>query len=254
MLAAQPALHVATKCGFLGPSELRDAVRDRVVDDREAAARHSISASYILWQTERSRAALGRGQLDVVYVHNPERTVRPKALREDLRSAFIALEELAAVGHLVGYGVATWDGFDRGAFDVALLDKLATEAAGTREHHLRAIQLPVNLVNATAFSEALDGRGPILAASWLGWDVHASAPLHGGELPNLATRELTDLILPGADITTACLAAVASCPGVSKVLLSTGKSAHWSQAHTAVREQVPAIHLRKVLDVLATPV
>ncbi|MCX4429062.1 MULTISPECIES: hypothetical protein [Streptomyces] len=45
---------------------------------------------------------------------------------------------------------------------------LATEAAGTEQHHLRAVQLPVSLVTATAVVQALDGEGPIAQAAELG--------------------------------------------------------------------------------------
>lgn len=252
-LADHPILRVGTKVGFIEPSRLRSAIRAKVIDDREAAAYHSIGADYVRWQVERNRDDLGRRRLDTVFLHNPERTVRPAELQDDLRSAFVALEEKVALGHVQYYGVATWDGFDRGAFTIAGLDRLAREAAGSGDHHLRVIQMPVSLVSAGAFLDAVDGRGPILQAAWLGWEVHASAPLHGGELPSLATPELADLIMPGADIPVACLAAVASCPGISTVLLSTHDPEHWAAALAAVGEQVPTSNLRSALDVLATP-
>ncbi|MFF1959358.1 hypothetical protein ACFVWX_20530 [Streptomyces sp. NPDC058220] len=82
----------------------------------------------------------------------------------------------------------------------------------------------------------------------------ASAPLHGGELPALATAELTALLRTGVSVAQACLAAVASCPGVSMVLLSTASAEHWNDALTVLGEgPVPAKSLRKVLDVLAAP-
>ncbi|MGW4030594.1 hypothetical protein ACWEFL_14935 [Streptomyces sp. NPDC004838] len=90
------------------------------------------------------------------------------------------------------------------------------------------------------------------AANELGWDVHASAPLHGGELPHLATPEIAELIRPGSKIAAACLTAVASCPGVSKVLLATSNPAHWSGALAAPHAEVSRYTLRTVLDVLAT--
>jgi predicted aldo/keto reductase-like oxidoreductase len=130
---------------------------------------------------------------------------------------------------------------------------MASHAAGTEYHHLRAVQLPVSLVTATAFTQALDNRGPIAQAAARGWDVFASAPLFGGELTELATRELADLIRPGLSVPQACLLAVASCPGVTRVLLSASDSAHWYESRAALREPpVPVATLRKVLDVLAS--
>ncbi|MFB8776335.1 hypothetical protein [Streptomyces broussonetiae] len=130
------------------------------------------------------------------------------------------------------------------------LNRLATEAAGG-DHHLRVIQLPVSLVMDGHFTEALRGSGPIGAANEVGWDVHASAPLRGGELPHLATPEIAELISPGAEVAAACLIAVASCPGVSKVLLATSDPACWADALAAVRAEVSRDTLRTVLDVLA---
>jgi hypothetical protein len=172
-----------------------------------------------------------------------------------LRAAFAVLEEAVQAGHLAAYDVATRAGFADDAFTVPLLDRLATEAAGGREHHLRVIQLPVSLAMDTHLSEALHGHGPIAQAADRGWDVHASAPLHGGGLLTPATPEVAALVQEGAGIAAACLAAGASCPGVSRVLLSTSQAAHWDEALTVTG--APAISpktLRTALDVLASPV
>src|SRR5438309_2150761 len=61
-----------------------------------------------------------------------------------------------------GYGVATWSGFTEGAFTVPELLGLAVEAAGSHEHHIGAVQLPVSLVMDHALGHALDGRGPLV--------------------------------------------------------------------------------------------
>lgn len=84
--------------------------------------------------------------------------------------------------------------------------------------------------------------------------MHASAPLHGGELTHLATAELAALLQPGLSIAQACLLATASCPGVSRVLLSASNPAHWNAALGALAaEPIPSTRLRSVLDVLAAP-
>ncbi|MEC3995037.1 aldo/keto reductase [Actinacidiphila sp. DG2A-62] len=251
-LAEYPALRVATKVGYMDSARARVAEAAGVIDSRDAIARHSIGAAYVRWQTEDNRAALGRDCLDMLFLHNPERTARPGELWAELRDAFTVLEEEADAGHIAAYGIATWTGFSEGAFSVSVLDRLAREAAGSDTHHLRAIQLPVSLVMAEAFDMALRGTGPIVQAGWQGWEVHASAPLHGGELKALATPELAELIQPGASIPAACITAVANCPGLSKVLMSTGDPKHWAEALTAVDEPVAASALRKTLDVLAT--
>lgn len=203
---------MATKAGVLNGTALTAGRVAGVVDERDAAAGHSLAAPYVRWQLSRNLADLGRERLDALFLHNPERTTQPARLHAQLRDSFAVLEEAAAAGSVTVYGIATWNMFTGGAVTVADLDRLATEAAGTRDHHLRMLQLPVSLVTADALTEALDGRGPIAEAAGRGWSVHASAPLHGGELPDLATPELAALLRPGLDVTAACLLAAAVLP------------------------------------------
>ncbi len=250
VLAGHPRLGVATKIGFVTAAAEEAAVTAGVV---HPGTRHSFDPAYVRWQSDRNRAELGREHLDTVFLHNPEHTaLHPQALHYVLRAAFAELEAEAAASHIGTYGVATWHGFTEHLFTVEILDRLAAEAAGTAAHHLRAIQLPVNLVLDTALTQALAQSGPIAEASARGWAVHASAPLHGGELPDLATPELAALLRGGLSTAQACLLAAASCPGVSKVLLSASTAAHWDAARTALAAPpIPADALRKVLDVLA---
>ncbi|MCX4429061.1 hypothetical protein [Streptomyces mirabilis] len=78
-----------------------------------------------------------------------------------------------------------------------------------------------------------------------------SAPLFGGELPALATRELAALLSPELTTAQACLLAVASCPGVTRILISASTPARWAEAQEALRRPaISAATLRKVLDVL----
>jgi aryl-alcohol dehydrogenase-like predicted oxidoreductase len=254
VLKDHPELHVATKAGFLTPAAARAAHAAGVVPT--AMIRHSIAPSFVRWQTGRSRTELGRDRLDAVFLHNPEHAYAGDrgALADELRAAFVALEEAVHAGHVAAYGVATWSGFTEGAFTVPLLDRLAREAAGSSEHHLRVLQLPVSLVMDTYLREALNGAGPITRAADRGWEVHASAPLHGGELLTLATPEIAALVRQGASVNAACLAVSASCPGVAKVLLATSKAAHWDDALAITgAPAVPPSTLRTALDVLATP-
>lgn len=159
---------------------------------------------------DRSRTELGRPQLDAVFQHNPEYGQQPGhggELADRLRAAFTVLEAEADAGHLTSYGVATWEGFADGLFTVPQLDRLATEAAGGPDHHLRLVQLPVSLVMADHLGESLHRYEPIHQAAERGWDVHASAPVHGGELLTLATPEVAALVQERATVVAACLAA-----------------------------------------------
>ncbi|MEU3480864.1 aldo/keto reductase [Streptomyces sp. NPDC033754] len=250
-LAAYPRLRVATKTGYLTPAAVQAAVADGI--PVPASVRHCLDPSLVRWQVDRARAELGRERIETVFVHNPEH-LPDDQLAAGLRDAFAVLEEETAAGRIASYGVATWNGFTDSRFTVATLNSLARAAAGSPDHHLKTIQLPVSLVEATALAQSLLGRGPIAHAVDHGWRVHASAPLHGGELARLDGGDyLAALIRPGTILAEAALAAVASCPGIERVLVSTADPRHWDRALTALaHDPVPATTLRSVLRVLAT--
>ncbi|MFJ2736076.1 aldo/keto reductase [Streptomyces sp. NPDC087317] len=254
-LAAHPLLNVSTKTGYFTAATGTDAMNDGVLNQDHAAAGHSLAPDYVRWQTGRNREQLGRDRLDLVLLHNPERAHpgdRP-ALHSAIRDAFTVLEEEVAAGHAAGYGVATWAGLEEEAFTVGELLALAAEAAGG-QHHLAAVQLPVSLVMMTPIVQALHGRGPLPAAAGAGLRVMASAPLHGGELPSMVDQELADLIRPGLTPAQACILAVASCPGVTNVLLAASGAPHWKEAADAVAQpSLTAAKLREITGVLASP-
>ncbi|MFI6684935.1 aldo/keto reductase [Streptomyces sp. NPDC050485] len=246
-----PKVAVSSKVGFLSTDAAIAAVHEGILTAEEADAEHCLNPRYVEWQGRRNCAELGKKQLDVMFVHNPEQAKGD--LYELLKDTFGAMESLVSEGAIESYGVATWDGFQSGRMQVKELDKVAAEAAGTRKHHLKAIQLPVSLVMSDAFEQALEGKGPISEAAELGWQVLASAPLFGGELPELAHKDLTALIAPALTIPAACILAVASCPGVTRVLLSASTPSHWLEAYEAtIKPTIPAPALRKVFDVLSS--
>ncbi|WP_333737354.1 aldo/keto reductase [Streptomyces sp. IBSBF 2806] len=253
VLAAHPHVRISTKTGFFTAATGADAVNDGVLNQDQAVAGHSLAPNYVHWQIRRNREQLGRDRLDLVLLHNPERAHpgdRP-ALHRAIRNAFAVLEEAVAAGHVTGYGIATWAGLKE-AFTVGELLALAAEAAGGR-HHLVAVQLPVSLVMMTSIVQALDGRGPLPAAVDAGLRVMASAPLHGGELPGMVDQELADLIRPGLTPAQACVLAVASCPGVTDVLLAASGTSHWKEAADAVAQpSLTAAKLREITGVLAS--
>ncbi|MFC9131834.1 aldo/keto reductase [Streptomyces sp. NPDC057099] len=277
-LAAHPSLRVSTKTGYFTAATGTDAVHAGVLTAEHQAVRslgrirpklrtsvgsspllqlagHSLAPEYVRWQTGRNRAELGREKLDLVLLHNPE-SAHPgdrAALHRAIREAFVVLEEEVAAGHVAGYGIATWAGLEDDAFTVGELLGLAAEAAGGR-HHLAAVQLPVSLVMMTPITQALDGAGPLPAAADAGLRVMASAPLHGGGLPAMVDRELADLIRPGLTPAQAGVLAVASCPGVTTVLLAASSAPHWGQAADAVAQpSLTTAQLREIADVLASP-
>ncbi|MEU1151857.1 aldo/keto reductase [Streptomyces sp. NPDC005918] len=251
ILVRFPKVSVSSKVGFLSTDAAIAATHEGVLSSDEVDTEYCLRPRYVEWQGRRNCAELRKKKLDVLFAHNPERV--DGDVYTVLKGAFGAMEALVSEGTIKSYGVATWDGFLKGRLRVKELDKVAAEAAGTRDHHLKAIQLPVSLVMSDAFESALEGKGPIAEAAELGWDVFASAPLFGGELPELAHRDLTALIAPALTVPAACILAVASCPGVTRVLLSASTPSHWLEAYEAtIKPTVPAPALRKVFDVLSS--
>lgn len=249
VLADHPKTHLATKTGFVAPGQRWAAVAQGVLSEGQAAAGHSLDGGFVRWQTRQSVADLGRA--DLVFVHNPESTARHRPwVHARLRGAFAALEECVDAGLISGYGVATWTGFGAGIFTVPELLGLAAQAAGG-DHHLAAVQLPVSLVMDAPIRQALNGGGPLVEARDAGLLTFASAPLHGGELPELVTPELAALIRPGLSSAAACLLAVASTPCLDVVLLSASTSEHWASARDAVALPLEGRRLQEIIDVLA---
>ncbi|KAF5992746.1 aldo/keto reductase [Streptomyces sp. WAC00263] len=192
-------------------------------------------------------------RLDLVLLHNPERA-HPgdrSARHSAIRDAFATLEEEVAAGRVAGYGVATWAGLEEEAFTLGVLLALAAEAAGGQHHHLVAVQMPVSLVMMTPIARALHGRGPLPAAADVGLRVMASAPLHGGELPGMVGQELADLIRPSLTPAQAGILAVASCPGVTDVLLAASGAPHWREAADAVAQ--PSLTAAKLRETARYP-
>ncbi|MGW7130126.1 aldo/keto reductase [Streptomyces bobili] len=254
-LAAHPTMQISTKAGYFTAATGAGAVNAGVLTEDQARVGHSLAPQYVRWQMGRNREQLGRERLDLVLLHNPERAHPGDslALHRAMREAFVVLEEAVAAGHVAGYGIATWAGLDEEAFTVGELLALAAEAAGGR-HHLVAVQMPVSLVMMTPIVQALHGRGPLPAAADAGLRVMASAPLHGGELPGMVDQELADLIRPGLTSAQACVLAVASCPGVTDVLIAASSTPHWRDATEAVAQpSLTAAKLREITGVLAAP-
>ncbi|KQV20853.1 MULTISPECIES: aldo/keto reductase [unclassified Kitasatospora] len=231
-LAEYPGVRVATKTGF------------------DPQGHHSLAPEFVRSQTEQSLAVLGRA--DLVFVHNPERSSHDRQqLHQNLLAAFAVLEEFAHAGRIGGYGVATWSGFTAQAFTVAELTALARDAAGSQDHHLAGLQMPVSLVMAEPITQALAGAGPLVHARDAGITTFASAPLHGGELPGLMTPELVNLIQPGSNPHAAAFHLVGACPALDVVLTSTSSRTHWDEAAAALAAPIPEDRLRKVLNVLS---
>lgn len=253
VLAEYPTVRVATKTGFFTEEQGRIALAEGALTREGETSRHSLERRFVRWQTENSLATLGR--VDLVFVHNPEHHghgLDRATLHGRVREAFTALEEFAHAGRIGGYGVATWSGLASGAFSVPELLALARQAAGSAEHHLTGLQMPVSLIMDAPITQALNGGGPLVQAKDAGLITFGSAPLHGGGLLDAMPPELVNLIRPGLSAASAALLAAGSCPGLDVVLTSASTREHWDDAARALAAPLTAHELRKVTDELAS--
>jgi aryl-alcohol dehydrogenase-like predicted oxidoreductase len=247
-MTGSTGVRLSSKAGFMAPAQAAHAFHANLISAEEADRRHSIAPAFIDHQLTATTTQLARNP-DLLFLHNPERAApRRGQLHRALISAFERCEIAVSQGRARGYGVATWDGFDEGAFTVTSLVDAALTASAGESCHLRAVQLPVSLVRLHPLIEALRSDGPLAEAPAAGLEVWASAPLHGGELARIATPALAALIAPGLTPVQAALSVVASAPGISTVLLSASSSRHWSEAVGLT--SVPPATLRRVCDVL----
>jgi aryl-alcohol dehydrogenase-like predicted oxidoreductase len=243
---------LATKGGFVPfdgerPEDPGRYVREEYVDPgiapREALARgsHCIHPDFLDDQLDRSLANLDTSTIDLYYVHNPEAQLAERSREEvydQLEAAFERLEERAADGDIRHYGVATWRCFrvppDHEAYlslpEVVSRARAASDSAGTAATHLRAIQLPFNVVMADAFTvdahETPEGRKSALQfAQDAGLNVFTSASIAQGDLAAGLPDEVAARI-EGDTAAQRALNFARSAPGVSCSLVGASSVDH----------------------------
>jgi aryl-alcohol dehydrogenase-like predicted oxidoreductase len=158
------------------------------------AGGHCVTPRFLADQIERSRSNLGVECIDIFYLHNPEQqldTLDRTRFLGVMRDAFAELESHVADGRIAAYGCATWTGFrvfaaNRNYLSLPELLSVAQDAGG-KDHHFRAIQLPVNLAMTEAVrapTQHIDGKNVDLLslARDLGISVIASASLMQAQL------------------------------------------------------------------------
>ena len=207
-IATRGEVVVCTKGGYVplegSPPASRDEYEgylkaeyfDRGVITRRdlVAGGHCVTPEFLADQIERSRTNIGVECIDVFYVHNPEQqldSLDRTRFTEVMRAAFAELESQVAKGRIASYGCATWNGFrvfaaNRNYLSLAELLSVAHDAGG-KDHHFRAIQLPVNLAMTEAVrapTQSVDGKNVDLLtlAADFGVSVVASASLMQAQL------------------------------------------------------------------------
>jgi aryl-alcohol dehydrogenase-like predicted oxidoreductase len=192
----------------------------------------------LIHQLDCSLRNLGLECIDLYYVHNPEMQLS-KVDRQEfdsrLQQAFAALEEAVTAGKIRMYGTATWNGYrnPNDAKDYLSLEHMISlaEQAGGKNHHFKAIQLPLNLGMSEALSSVNQRAGGndvtlLAAAQILDTAVMCSASILQGQL----ARTLPDIVrdtFPG--LTTdgqRALQFVRSTPGVTTALVGMKQMSH----------------------------
>jgi aryl-alcohol dehydrogenase-like predicted oxidoreductase len=199
---------------------------------------HAITPAFLEDQLRRSRRNLGVQAIDCFYIHNPEQqlsVVTPAELRSRLRTAFESLEASAGRNEIGVYGCATWSGLrlpagSQGHLSLYDLAAIAREVAGD-DNHFRVVQLPINLTMSEAIrvSTQRDPRGRLVhvvdAASELGIDIVASAPLLQGQLTQGLPDQVRELFSGSSDAQRA-ISFVRSLPGVLAAAVGMKSIAH----------------------------
>ncbi len=234
---------VASKAGFVptdgrAPGAAIHAAtigRGLCSDDELVAGCHCMAPAFLRAMVQQSRANLGLQAIDLYYLHNPEtqlQTLDRAQFEKRVRAAFAALEDAVAAGEIAAYGVATWSGLralphERDHLELAQLCRLATDVAGP-QHHLRAVQLPLNLAMPEALTlrnQWVGGqpRSVLEAAAELGLTVMTSAALLQGKLARMAAAAAQTL-QPSQPL--AALQFARSAPGVTTALCGMASVEH----------------------------
>ena len=238
---ARSEVHVSSKAGFVpfdghAPADPARAIREATVGlglcspEELSIGCHCMAPAFLRAMLRQSRANLGLQTLDLYYLHNPEaqlQTLDRPTFEARLRRAFAALEQAVADGEIASYGVATWSGLrarphERDHLSLARLCELAREIGGDA-HHLRTVQLPLNLAMPEAArlqNQVLHGRSGTLlqVADELGVHVVVSAALLQGKLARHSAA--------GQGEAGAALQFARSLPGVVTALCGMARVAH----------------------------
>jgi aryl-alcohol dehydrogenase-like predicted oxidoreductase len=226
---ARAGIIVCTKGGYLVPG----AAPTHILGAEDTVdGRHSLAASFLTDQIDRSRRNLGLETIDIYYLHNPEfqlHFVSRKTLTRRLYLAFEAMERAVADRRIGNFGVATWDGFRKGLLSLSELCKVAKEVAG-EGHHFRFAQMPFNFAMREMSSECLsNGKSVLDCATDQSITVTASSTLMHGRL----TSDLPPAIanaMPGLRTDTQrAIQFVRSTPGICVALIGMRNPIHVSE-------------------------
>jgi len=240
-------LVIATKGGFLptdGEEPLEDYVRTHyldtgIVEEKEiVAGAHCMSPAYLDNQIASSLKNLGIACIDLYYLHNPETQfaeVNEEEFYRRLTASFKLFEQKVQEKKIGRYGLATWNGFrqKKGGLQLAKVIQCAREAGG-EGHHLKAIQLPYNLVMLEAIKQK---KTFIQAAKEYGIAVMVSAPLMQAQVGQLCKR-VFEKLPPGKSPQAQSLEFVLSTPNICTAFCGMKKGEHWEANKTILQDPI----------------
>ncbi len=227
---AREGVVVITKLGTVQGDALKLA-RERAASGRpfpemvelEEDAWHCLHPEWLHDELGRSLERLGLETVDLCLLHNPEHFFaqpseqpleqqRAELVRR-LTAAFTALEAEVARGRIAAYGVSSNTlAHPRGAERAIDASELlsAAERAGGPGHHLRVVQLPLNLLEPGATQVLTpEGQSVLEAAQARGLGVIVNRPLNVVE-PGGLLRLVTPPLPSGADEVDSALLALAA--------------------------------------------
>lgn len=248
------AFVICTKGGYLPLADRPPGSRDEyrlylkheffdtgiLTPDDVVSGGHSLAPSFLRYAIARSRKNLGLDTIDLYYLHNPEQqlaVMTHASLRERLRAAFMVLEDAVTRGDIRMYGCATWTGLrvpptSKGHLSLQELVTIAREIAGD-EHHLRAVQMPINLgmPEAIRLETQTVGKSEKLvsaldAAAELGLSVIASASLMQAQLTRDLPPSMRELFPSQRTDAQRALSFVRSLPGITSALVGMRSIPH----------------------------
>ena len=246
---AREEIVICTKGGYLPfdgapPRDVRryveeNFVRPGIADWSDiAGGSHCMTPRYLENQLQQSLRNLNVECVDVYYVHNPESQLPAVPANEfwnRLRAAFEFLEQAVTEEKIKYYGVATWNGFReepdaRSYHSLETMLELARDIGGA-EHHLRFIQLPLNLgmPEALFFQNQKHGdeyASVVEAAEGFGVNVIASGSLLQGQAARGLPEAIRDSLGSLATDAQTGIQFVRSAPGITTALVGMSSVAH----------------------------
>ena len=241
-----PEFHLSTKVGFFpapapaGPDRPASAAHGR---------EHSLAPDRLRAAIAATAEELGRVP-DVVFLHNPERSLRlaggPEHGRDLLLAAAAALSDAARTGLCGAWGVSTWDA-------QPLVEALRTADAGALPrpghlmHRVGVLVGPDALTSADTLARLL---GVPAAGRW------GMSPFGGdAQAPFWADLRVTTLLgnppPAGVGIAPAAFRLAYELPPVTRVAVSTNDPGHLAELVEAARLDVDHTRVQRYRTLLA---